>query len=72
VMAVPVTSESQFQHGPEVAMFQTPPQQVLAPFAPHYDAAADGNRFLVRTELRTGAARTITVVTNVQPQAAGR
>ncbi len=72
VMAVPVTSGSTFQHGPEITMFHTPSQQVLAPFAPSYDAAVDGNRFLVRTELRTGASPTITVVANVRPQPAGR
>ena len=72
LMAVPVTSDARFEHGAEITMFASPPQQVLAPFAPHYDAAADGKRFLVRTELRTGSSRTITVVTNVRPQPAGR
>ena len=67
MMAVPVTSESRFEQGPEFTLFRTPSQQVLAPFAPSYGVSADGNRFLVRSELTMGAYRTITVVANVPP-----
>jgi Tol biopolymer transport system component len=72
VMAVPVTSESGFEHGPEITMFHTPPAQVLPPFTPSYEAAVDGRKFLIRTEVTTGASRTITVVANVRPGAASR
>ncbi len=67
MMAVPVTSESRFEHGPEVALFQGQPQEVQAPFAPRYAVAADGRTFLLRSELAMGPSRTITVVTNVLP-----
>jgi hypothetical protein len=65
MVAVPVTSEARFQHGREVTLFQTPPQQVLAPFAPSYSIGADGKTFLIRSELTMAAYRTITVVANV-------
>lgn len=67
MMAVPVTSESGFEHGPEFTLFQTRSQQVLAPFAPSYAVGADGKKFLIRSELTKGAYRTITVVANVPP-----
>ena len=67
MMAVPVTSESRFEHGPEFTLFHTRSQQVLAPFAPSYAVAADGKKFLIRSELTMGAYRTITVVANVPP-----
>jgi hypothetical protein len=66
MMAVPVTSESRFEYGAEVTLFHLPSQQVLAPFAPSYAVDGDGKRFLIRSELTTGAYRTVTVVTNVQ------
>lgn len=67
MMAVPVTSESRFEHGPEITLFHMPSQQVLAPFAPSYAVGPDGKKFLIRSELTTGAYRTITLVANVQP-----
>jgi eukaryotic-like serine/threonine-protein kinase len=67
MMAVPVTSESRFEHGPESTLFHTQSQQVLAPFAPSYAVGADGKTFLIRSELTMGAYRTITVVANVPP-----
>ena len=67
MMAVPVTSESRFEHGPEFTLFHTRSQQVLAPFAQSYAVAADGKNFLIRSELTMGAYRTITVVANVPP-----
>lgn len=67
MMAVPVTSESRFEHGSELTLFHTRSQQVLAPFAPSYAVSADGKKFLIRSELTMGAYRTITVVANVPP-----
>ena len=67
MMAVPVTSESRFEHGAEFTLFHTRSQQVLAPFAPSYAVAADGKKFLIRSELTMAAYRTITVVANVPP-----
>jgi hypothetical protein len=67
MMAVPVKSELRFEHGRELALFQTRSEQVLAPFAPSYAVAADGRTFLIRSELTTGAYRTITVAANVPP-----
>jgi serine/threonine protein kinase/Tol biopolymer transport system component len=67
MMAVPVTTESRFEHGPERTLFHMPSQPVLAPFPPSYAVAADGKKFLIRSELTVGAYRTVTVVANVQP-----
>jgi eukaryotic-like serine/threonine-protein kinase len=67
MMAVPVTSESRFEHGPELTLFHLPSQQILAPFAPSYAVGPDGKKFLIRSELTIGAYRTITVVANVPP-----
>jgi Tol biopolymer transport system component/predicted Ser/Thr protein kinase len=64
MMAVPVRSESRFEHGAEVKLFQTQSQEVLTPFAPSYAAGDDGREFLIRSELPSGPYRTITVVTN--------
>jgi hypothetical protein len=66
IMGVPITSGSRFTYGPELRLFQTPPQQVLAPFAPTYAVAGDGNTFLIRSAL-TDAYRTITVRVNGLP-----
>jgi hypothetical protein len=63
-MAVPVTTEARFEHGVEVALFPTRAQEVLAPFAPSYAAGADGQSFLIRSELPIGPYRTVTVVVN--------
>ena len=67
MMAVPVTSESRFEHGPEITLFSTRPEPVLAPFAPSYSVSVDGRKFLIRSESRMGAYRTVTVVANVPP-----
>lgn len=62
LMAVPVTSESRFEHGAELTLFPTRSQQVLAPFAPSYAVGAGGEKFLIRSELPSGPYRTITIV----------
>ena len=72
LMAVPVTSAARFEHGPEVTLFHTPPQLVLAPFPPSYAAGADGQKFLIRSELTIGAYRTVTVVANAAPAPVAR
>ena len=64
MVAVPVTSESRFERGAELTLFPTRLQEVLAPFAPGYAPGADGEKFLIRSELPTGSYRTITVVAN--------
>jgi serine/threonine protein kinase/Tol biopolymer transport system component len=62
--AIPVTSESRFQHGAGQALFPVPPQGVLAPFPPSYGVSADGKRFLIMAEQKAGAYRTVSVVVN--------
>jgi Tol biopolymer transport system component len=72
MMAVPVRTDGQFEHGAEVPLFHTRPQEVLAPFAPSYAVGADGKNFLIRSELLLDAYRTITVVANGVKAAASR
>jgi Tol biopolymer transport system component len=67
MMSVPVANETQFEHGAELALFRTRSQEMLAPFAPTYAVGADGNTFLLRSELAMDAYRTITVIANVEP-----
>jgi Tol biopolymer transport system component len=64
MMAIPVTSDSRFQHGAELALFHTPPQDVVAPFTASYAVSADGQRFLIMPEQKAGAYRTVSVVVN--------
>jgi Tol biopolymer transport system component len=61
-MAVPVTAGPRFEPGPEAALFRTPRQDVLAPFAASHAVSADGRSFLIRPEVVSAAYRTITVV----------
>lgn len=65
MMAVAVKSEPRFECRAERALFPTRSRQVLVPFAASYAVAADGTKFLMRSEIPAGASRTISVITNV-------
>jgi len=54
IMAVPVTTGSNFDAGPPAALFQANPRELVATSEEFsYDVAKDGQKFLIDTQLKT-------------------
>jgi Tol biopolymer transport system component len=64
LMAVEVKTDGMFEVGVPKPLFETYSPRVVGPFAIDYVAAADGQRFLVRTALEQASTTPITVVVN--------
>jgi hypothetical protein len=70
MMTVDINSDSRFEHGREIPLFHTRAEPVLAPFAPSYAVAPDGQHFLLRSESTMNGYRTVTVAASVPSRGA--